>query len=99
MWLEHSFPTECVILWANDKNIKMVAHIHFLPKSEREKNYPFIAVSQLFHIIGSPSTTSVVWWSEFLATDPEVRIPFPALPDSLRNSGSGTGCTQPRENN
>jgi hypothetical protein len=35
--------------------------------------------------------------SEFLATDPEVRVRFPALPDFLRNSGSGTGSTQPRE--
>jgi hypothetical protein len=39
----------------------------------------------------------VVWWSEFLATDPEVPGSFPALPDFLRSSGSGTGFTQPRE--
>jgi hypothetical protein len=26
-----------------------------------------------------------------LATDPEVRVGFPALPDFLRSSGSGTG--------
>jgi hypothetical protein len=32
-----------------------------------------------------------------LATDPEVRGRFPALPDFLRSSGSGTGPTQPRE--
>jgi hypothetical protein len=32
-------------------------------------------------------------------TDPEVRVPFPALPDCLRSSGSGTGSTQPREYN
>jgi hypothetical protein len=25
--------------------------------------------------------------------------PFPALPDFLRSSGSGTGSTQPREGN
>jgi hypothetical protein len=36
-------------------------------------------------------TASVVQWSEFLATDPEVRVRFPALPDFLRRSGSGTG--------
>jgi hypothetical protein len=40
---------------------------------------------------------SVVYSSEFLATDPEVRVRFPALPDFLRSSGSGTGSTQPRE--
>jgi hypothetical protein len=42
---------------------------------------------------------SVVKWSEFLATDPEVRVRFPALPDFLRSSWSGTGSTQPREYN
>jgi hypothetical protein len=26
------------------------------------------------------TTASVVWWSEFLATDPEARVRFPALP-------------------
>jgi hypothetical protein len=36
---------------------------------------------------------------QFLATDPEVRVPFPALPDFLRNSGSGTGSNQPSEYN
>jgi hypothetical protein len=43
-------------------------------------------------------TASVVQWSEFLATDPEVQIRFPALPDFL-SSGSWTGPTQPREYN
>jgi hypothetical protein len=36
-------------------------------------------------------------WSEFLATDPEVRVRFLALIDFLRSSGSRTGFTQPRE--
>jgi hypothetical protein len=35
--------------------------------------------------------------SEFLATGPEARVRFPALPHFLRSSGSGTGSTQPRE--
>jgi hypothetical protein len=43
-------------------------------------------------------TASVVQWPEFLPTDPEVRVRFPALPDFL-SSGSGTGSTQPREYN
>jgi hypothetical protein len=34
-----------------------------------------------------------------VATDPEVRVRFPALPDSLRGNGPGTGSTQPREYN
>jgi hypothetical protein len=42
-------------------------------------------------------TASVVEWSEFLATDPEVRVRLPALQNFLRSSGSGTGSTQPRE--
>jgi hypothetical protein len=41
----------------------------------------------------------VVQWSEFLATDPEAGIRFPALLDFLRSSGSGTGSTQSREYN
>jgi hypothetical protein len=45
------------------------------------------------------SAVFVVYWSEFLATDPEVRVRFPALPDFLRSSGPGTGFTQPREYN
>jgi hypothetical protein len=48
---------------------------------------------------GSRETASVVQWSEFLATDPEVRVRFPALPDILTSSGFGTGSTQPCEYN
>jgi hypothetical protein len=44
-------------------------------------------------------TASVVYWSEFLITGPEVRVRFPALPDFLRSNGSGTGSSQPREYN
>jgi hypothetical protein len=33
-----------------------------------------------------------------LATDPEARVQFPALPEK-QSSGSGTGSTQPREYN
>jgi hypothetical protein len=36
---------------------------------------------------------------DVLATDPEVRVRFPALPDFLRSNGSGTVSTQPREYN
>jgi hypothetical protein len=35
--------------------------------------------------------------SEFLATDPEVRVRFPAL--QKKSSGPGTGSTQPRKYN
>jgi hypothetical protein len=34
-----------------------------------------------------------------LATDPEVRVRFPGLPDFLRSSGSRKGSTRPREYN
>jgi hypothetical protein len=44
-----------------------------------------------------PNTASVVQWLEFLATDPEIQVRFPALPHFLRSSGSGTGSAQPRE--
>jgi hypothetical protein len=56
---------------------------------------------------------TTIWWgqkvreilavsqqrSEFLATDSEVRVRFPALPDFLRSNGSGKGSTQPHEYN
>jgi hypothetical protein len=32
-----------------------------------------------------------------MVTDPEVRVPFPALLDFLKSSGSKTGSTQPLE--
>jgi hypothetical protein len=38
-------------------------------------------------------------WLEFLVTDPEVQVRFPALPDFLRSSRFGTGSIQPREYN
>jgi hypothetical protein len=34
-----------------------------------------------------------------ISPDPQVWIRFPALPDFLTSSGSGTGSTQPREYN
>jgi hypothetical protein len=36
---------------------------------------------------------------EFLATDPEAWVRFPALADFLGSSGSGMGSTQPHEYN
>jgi hypothetical protein len=44
-------------------------------------------------------TASVVYWLEFLATDPEVWVRFRALPDFLRSGEFGTGSTQPCEYN
>jgi hypothetical protein len=38
-------------------------------------------------------------WSTVPATDPEVRVRIPALPDLLRSGGSGTGTSQPVEYN
>jgi hypothetical protein len=55
-------------------------------------------ITFLLHIFLT-SAASVVYWSEFLATDPEVWVRFPALPDFLRSSESGTGSTQPHEYN
>jgi hypothetical protein len=44
---------------------------------------------EIIHIMSSQRTTSVVKWSEFLLTDPELRVRFPALPDFLRNMERG----------
>jgi hypothetical protein len=48
--------------------------------------------------LGRPQAVTTLR-SDFLATDPEARVRFPALLDFLRSSGYGTGFTQPREYN
>jgi hypothetical protein len=64
-------------------------------------HHPRFSIMTTYNIDGCSTslTASVVLWSEFLATDPEVRVRFLALPDFLRSSGSGTGSTQSREYN
>jgi hypothetical protein len=57
------------------------------------------ARTELYMLCRRKYTASEVQWSEFLATDPEVRVRFLALSDFLRNSGCGTGSTQPLEYN
>jgi hypothetical protein len=46
-----------------------------------------------------PKIITLVMALVFLATDPEVRVRFPAKPDFLRSSGSETGSSQPRDYN
>jgi hypothetical protein len=47
-----------------------------------------------------PSTiVSVVYWSEFLAIDPEARVRLTAIKYFLSSSGFGTEPTHPREKN
>jgi hypothetical protein len=36
-------------------------------------------------------TASVVWWSEFLAADPEAQVRFPALPPQKKVVGLERG--------
>jgi hypothetical protein len=50
-------------------------------------------------VITTEKTASEVYWSAFLAADPEAQVRFPALPDFLRSNESGTGTTQPHEYN
>jgi hypothetical protein len=57
----------------------------------------YIFTHYLIVMIIMQMIASVIWWSEFLATDPEVRVQFPALSDFLRSNGSVTGSTQLRE--
>jgi hypothetical protein len=58
-----------------------------------------ITFIHIYIYIWNKVTASVAQWSEFLPTDTEVWVRFPALPDFLRSSGSGTASTQPREYN
>jgi MFS family permease len=70
----------------------------FIPTGE---DHPYLdnSVQIILFLSLCTMTASVVKWSEFLATDPEVRARFPALPDFLGSTGSGTVSTQPREYN
>jgi hypothetical protein len=76
-------------------NLKVVVELWFVTTFLLFTNV--ILIFSVTHFI--KFTASVVWWSEFLAADPEIRVRFPALPYFLRSSGSGTGSTQPREYN
>jgi hypothetical protein len=70
-----------------------------------KRYYAYSAEPYIQQTLPSPAAfssiiaVSVVWWSEFLAADPEVQVRFQALQDFMRRSGSGTGSTQPREYN
>jgi hypothetical protein len=61
--------------------------------------YTNVTFSWRFQIYFSLETVSKLLWPEFMATDLEVWVRFPTLPDSLRSTGSATGSTQPREYN
>jgi hypothetical protein len=50
----------------------------------------FPALSDFLEVVGL-ETASVIWWSEFLATDPEVRVRLPALSDFLEVVGLELG--------
>jgi hypothetical protein len=80
-----------------------VKHIHLKYKNVKSNNQDGNLDNKygidILLTLNEKWTASVFWWSEFLATDPEVRVRFLALPDFLRSSESGTGFTQPREYN
>jgi hypothetical protein len=79
--LDNVFGTECVFFFFRDTVIT--------------RSTSFIRKPMWFWIMWKHIlTASVIYWSEFVATDPEVRVGFPALPDFSRSSGSGTGSTQ-----
>jgi hypothetical protein len=46
-----------------------------------------LTIKTIFKIL-SRDKWSVFWWSEFLATGRDSRVPFPALPDFLISRGS-----------
>jgi hypothetical protein len=59
---------------------------------EQKDNFSFylcLALSIVYLSNPFSPTASVVWWSEFLATDPEARVRFPALPDFLEKKKRG----------
>jgi hypothetical protein len=70
-----------------EKSFEGLAIVALLPYKKSYGHYPV----ELF--------PSFVFCFSPLATDPGVRVRFPALPDFLRSSRSGTGSIQPREYN
>jgi hypothetical protein len=63
---------------------------------ERVSELPSQSITVLTEFSAISLVSSI---QEFLATDPEFRVRYPALPDFLRSSGSGTRFTQPSEYN
>jgi hypothetical protein len=72
---------------------------HSMELVTRDRFCLLLTCSLEIEICNKCSNSRLPLWSsdQFLATDPEVQVWFPALPDVLRSSGSGTESTQPRE--
>jgi hypothetical protein len=88
-WLFCSVPnSHCVPYWK---------HFNFLITKRTHWWQQFLW--HLYSMSWVDKTASLVYWSGFLTADPEGRVWFPALPDFLRSSGTGTGSTQPPEYN
>jgi hypothetical protein len=85
--------TDYTMLWCRTS-------VAFQPSGKQNKHEVTASKSKWLapNVNGNEITTSVKitktrpsLWSEFLATDPEVRVRFPALSDFMRSSGPGTG--------
>jgi heme/copper-type cytochrome/quinol oxidase subunit 2 len=89
----------CVCVCVRTFLTKYYSANRFFTKKQRSSGRnPIHSLWIVFQIVIAALTASVVQWSEFLATDPEDRVRFLALPEK-ESSGSGTGSTQRREYN
>jgi hypothetical protein len=87
--------TRLLLFWASLVGaLRLVSETAPDWKNSREWTASKGTLCGLFYVAVSMSWPPL--WSEFLATDPEARVRFPALPKK-KSSGSGTGSTQPRE--
>jgi hypothetical protein len=77
------------------KGVKMTTH--FIRCRSRDTSTPpyFFKIRCLINF----QTASVVHWSHFLATDPDVSESTPGATRFCEKSWSGAGSTQPREDN
>jgi hypothetical protein len=87
-----------MIVFQNFENVNIVPFRISFDVSEY-RNFFNEEITGFTLVIFFSKIASVVKWSEFLATDPEVQVRFLALPYYQKSSGSGTGSTQPREYN
>jgi hypothetical protein len=91
-------PTPTEVIFLHVTVLKTILTEYMILKLHINSDYEhFILSSTYLADVWVASGPNSYYSSEFLATDPEVRVRFPALPDFLRNGGSGTGFTQSRE--
>ena len=81
-----------------DMSIVMTRHIDMSIVMTRHIDMSIVMtrrIDMLIYVVGALWSSDQSFWLQMQRS----RVRFPALPDFLSSSGSGTGSTQPREVN